>query len=61
MNKESGVIVMKNVQLILVLFALFSSVFFVFAAIGRSLRTELLAFPIIAIAISQLISLWHKR
>jgi hypothetical protein len=48
---------MRVARTILLVFALVSTVFFVFAAIGRQLAAELLSFPIIAIALSELISL----
>jgi hypothetical protein len=52
---------LKMLRLVLLAFALISTAFFAFAAIGRSLHPELLSFPILAIALSQLISLWQER
>jgi hypothetical protein len=57
---------MKFMQTLLSLFALFATVAFVFVSIcgavvpcGSRLRAELLAFPAIAVAISQLIGQWR--
>jgi hypothetical protein len=51
----------KVARAILLTFALVSTVLFVCAAIGRRLAPELLSFPIIAIALSQLLALRQER